>query len=120
MEKLDFKTPFENGIEIDNNKELNKELYFANKKSIKLLTKRQLECLTLCAYGFSNSKISKILYISESTVKKTLEEIFRRLKVKGRTSAVAFAFISGILNLEILNKTLEHYKIQARMREEWE
>lgn len=120
MEKLNLKTPFENGIEIDNNKELNKELYFANKQSIKLLTKRQLECLTLCAYGFSNSRISKILFISESTVKKTLEEIFRRLKVKGRTSAVTLAFVFGILNTDILNKTAQQYQIQTQNREEWE
>ena len=119
MKKLDYTAPHKDKMEIENNAELNKEIFFANKNRIKLLTKRQLECLALCACGFSNSKISKTLFVSESTVKKTLEEIFRKLKVKGRTSAVTLAFVFGILDTEILNKTAEQYKIQTQNREEW-
>ena len=51
MEKINF--------EIESEQNLEDELYFANKSCIRLLTKRQLECLTLCAHGFSNNEISK-------------------------------------------------------------
>ena len=119
IETIDYTMPKEQKFKLADGKEAQKELCFANKKHIKLLTKRQLECLTLCAYGFSNSKISKLLFISESTVKKTLEEIFRRLKTKSRTSAVTLAFVFGILNIDILSKTAEQYQIQPQNREEW-
>ncbi len=55
------------------------EPYFTNRKDIKLLNKRQLECLSLYAYGLSNSRISKVLFMSESTVKKTFEDMFRKI-----------------------------------------
>ena len=113
MEKINFE------IESESEQNLEDELYFANKSCIRLLTKRQLECLTLCAHGFSNNEISKTLYVSESTVKKTLEEIFRRLKAKCRTSAVTLAFVFGILNTEILNRVAVQYNIQTQNREEW-
>ena len=105
MVKMNIETFLENEIKESNICQEN-ELYFANKSCVKLLTKRQLECLTLCAHGYSNNKISKVLFISESTVKKTLEEIFRRLRAKCRTSAVTLAFVFGILNTKILNETV--------------
>ncbi len=111
MEKIELK--------MATKEELENELYFASKNHIKLLSKRQLECLTLCAHGFSNNEISKTLYISESTVKKTLEEIFKRLKAKCRTSAVTLAFVFGILNTDILNKVALRYEIHTQNREEW-
>ena len=53
------------------------------------------------------------------SVKQTLEEIFRRLKAKCRTSAVTLAFVFGILNTEILNRVAVQYNIQTQNREEW-
>lgn len=51
------------------------------------LTARQLEILNLVSQGLSNKSIAKRLYISESTVKKHLNSIFKILKVKSRIQA---------------------------------
>ena len=53
------------------------------------LTERQREILQLVATGYSNREIAGRLYVSESTVRKHLENIFRRLEVNSRTAAVA-------------------------------
>ncbi len=108
----------ENTLQQEEHKEF--ELCFTSKKDIKLLSKRQLECLSLCAHGLSNSRISKVLFISESTVKKTLEETFRKLSAKCRTNAVTLGFVFGILNTEILNKIAMQYEIKMQDRKEWE
>jgi DNA-binding NarL/FixJ family response regulator len=52
------------------------------------LTPRQIEILNLVRQGLSNKKISKKLYIAESTVKKHLNSIFKILNVKNRLQAV--------------------------------
>ena len=81
------------------------------KNSKNILTSRQLECLSLLAFGLNNCEIGKLLIVSESTVKKTLGEIFRKLKAKDRVSAITLAFIHGILSLESLNTYCEKYSI---------
>ena len=54
-----------------------------------LLTTRQLELLRAVARGDSNRQIARHLGITEGTVRKHLEHIYRRLGVQSRTQAVA-------------------------------
>jgi DNA-binding CsgD family transcriptional regulator len=51
------------------------------------LTRRQMEILRMVAAGLSNSQIARVLYVSEATVGKHLENIFSRLDVSNRTAA---------------------------------
>jgi LuxR family maltose regulon positive regulatory protein len=55
------------------------------------LTSRELEILTLVAYGLSNPMIAKRLVISEHTVHRHVANIFAKLGVSSRAAAVALA-----------------------------
>jgi DNA-binding CsgD family transcriptional regulator len=52
------------------------------------LSKRELEILTLLAQGHSNQEIAATIFVSLSTVKSHLQNIFEKLAVKRRTQAV--------------------------------
>ncbi|MEI9910803.1 MAG: LuxR C-terminal-related transcriptional regulator [Bacteroidota bacterium] len=52
------------------------------------LSKRELEVLGLLAQGHSNQEIAAKLFVSLSTVKTHLQNIFEKLDVKRRTQAV--------------------------------
>ena len=52
------------------------------------LRKRELEILSLLAQGHSNQEIAAKLFISISTVKTHIQNIFEKLEVKRRTQAV--------------------------------
>lgn len=80
-------------------------------KNDKLLTNRQIEYLSLVALGLKNREIALMLNVSESTVKKILEDIFKRLNAKDRTNAVTIAFIHRILNIENLILTIKRYNV---------
>jgi DNA-binding CsgD family transcriptional regulator len=56
------------------------------------LTERELEVLRLVAGGHSNREIAASLVVSEHTVARHLQNIFRKLRVSSRTAATAFAF----------------------------
>lgn len=59
------------------------------------LTPRQWELLRLVAAGQSTTDIADRLFVSVSTVRKHLENVFARLDVTSRTAAVARAFPVG-------------------------
>lgn len=61
------------------------------------LTSRELEILKLLVQGLSNKKISQNLFISTSTVKYHISNIFMKLGVTTRTEAVSYALKSKIL-----------------------
>ena len=69
-----------------------------------LLTPREIEYFALVALGNSNKKIANTLFVSISTVKKTLENVFKKLNANDRANAVARAFILGILSPHLLTK----------------
>ncbi len=54
------------------------------------LTRRQREVLHYVAAGYSNRQIARRMDVFESTVRKHLENIFKRLDVTSRTAAVAY------------------------------
>ncbi len=82
------------------------------------LTNREIENLSLVALGYKNKKIAEKLIVTVSTVKKTLEKIFRKLKAKDRANAVAIAFIHKIIDEKILVETCNKYKIpESRLTE---
>jgi two-component system, NarL family, response regulator LiaR len=52
------------------------------------LSKRELEILSLLAEGHSNQEIATKLFVSLSTIKTHLQNIFEKLDVKRRTQAI--------------------------------
>ncbi|HNS13584.1 MAG TPA: LuxR C-terminal-related transcriptional regulator [Bacteroidia bacterium] len=52
------------------------------------LSKREMEILNLLAQGHSNREIAEKLFVSLSTVKTHLQNIFEKLDVKRRTQAI--------------------------------
>ena len=66
------------------------------------LTQREIEYLALVALGLSNNKIAEKLFVTTSTVKKTLENIFRKLNAHDRANAVALAIFYDFLNAQII------------------
>jgi LuxR family maltose regulon positive regulatory protein len=64
---------------------------------IEPLTEREREILRLVARGLSNGEIAKTLFITLGTVKKHLNNIFRKLEVKSRIQAVTRGKEFGLL-----------------------
>jgi DNA-binding NarL/FixJ family response regulator len=58
----------------------------------RLLTPRQRELLQLVAEGHTNAEVANHLFVSVSTIRKHLENIYERLEVTNRTAAVARVF----------------------------
>jgi DNA-binding NarL/FixJ family response regulator len=63
------------------------------------LTSREIDVLKLLAKGRSNKEIGSDLFVSESTVKSHVKNIFEKLHVRSRTEAIAAANQRGLLQL---------------------
>lgn len=63
------------------------------------LTARELDVLRLISAGKSNKEVGSVLLVTEGTVKAHVNSILRKLSVRGRTEAVAFAIKRGIIRL---------------------
>jgi two-component system, NarL family, nitrate/nitrite response regulator NarL len=61
------------------------------------LSPREREILTLAAEGRSGPEIARILFLSPSTVKTHLANIYDKLDVSDRAAAVAKALREGVL-----------------------
>src|ERR1041385_307795 len=61
------------------------------------LSQRELEILRLVTNGLSNREIAGQLFITLTTVKWYLRQIYSKLHVNSRTQAIAMAHASGLL-----------------------
>ena len=59
---------------------------------IRELTPRQWQVMDLLAAGHTNAQIARRLGVSEGTIRKHLENIYRRLQVSSRPAAITRAF----------------------------
>ncbi|MGN0015225.1 MAG: helix-turn-helix transcriptional regulator [Candidatus Gastranaerophilaceae bacterium] len=64
------------------------------------LTQREQEFLYSAALGMKNREIAKEYVASEYTVKKTLENIFYKIRTKGRNNTVAITILNNLITLE--------------------
>jgi DNA-binding NarL/FixJ family response regulator len=64
-----------------------------------MLTPRELEVLTLLAYGHTNAEIADKLCISERTVESHRNNIMTKMEFKSRAELVRFAIDNGMLKL---------------------
>jgi len=62
------------------------------------LSNRELEVLELVAQALSNSQISRLLFISEATVKRHLRNIFVKLNANSRIDAVNKAITASLIS----------------------
>lgn len=63
------------------------------------LTAKELECLRWCREGKTNWEIGEIMLVSEKTVEFHLSNIFRKLGVSNRMTAVVMAIQRGLIPL---------------------
>ena len=60
------------------------------------LSKREAEVLGLLAAGLTNKELATRLHVSVRTVDTHVSSIYRKVGVRGRVEAVAFAMAHGI------------------------
>ncbi|WP_046418983.1 response regulator transcription factor [Streptomyces malaysiense] len=70
---------------------------WAEPKPSGLISKRELEVLALLAEGASNAELAQRLFISVSTVKRHLTNIYRKLGAVSRSDATRRAEAAGLL-----------------------
>lgn len=70
-----------------------------NSGLLDMLTDREAEVLYSLTQGINYKQIAKLLFISESTVKTHINNIFTKLNVNDRTQAVLYALHHGISSL---------------------
>ena len=73
------------------------------RKSLELLTEREMEVLKLVTKGLSNKDIADRLCLSVRTVQGHLANIFNKLRVGSRTEAVVHALKEGWVTLDDLS-----------------
>lgn len=61
------------------------------------LSEREIEVLAKLGEGLSDREIASALSVSEATVKTHLRAVYRKLGVRNRAQAVAFAFSCGLI-----------------------
>lgn len=62
-----------------------------------ILTDREIEVVRNLALGFTSGEIARAMQLSAATVRKHLENIYRKLDVNSRSGAILFGIESGIL-----------------------
>jgi DNA-binding NarL/FixJ family response regulator len=65
--------------------------------TLRELTRRELEILTLMAGGRTNAQLARALWVTEQTVKFHLSNVYRKLGVANRTEASHWAHAHGLL-----------------------
>jgi two-component system NarL family response regulator len=72
----------------------------ANRLNRHELSRRERDVLIRVATGKSNKQIAAELFIAESTVKAHVDNILKKLDVRGRTEAVALGLRLGLIRVE--------------------
>jgi len=72
------------------------------------LTRRELEVLLLLASGLSNNEISNNLYISNSTLRSYLNDMYKKISVAGRGRLIIFGNSNKDAISESINKINEN------------
>lgn len=62
---------------------------FSQKNALDCLTKRELEILDMLSHGLKNQDLSRILTISEFTVKNHVSNVYKKLGIKNRSQATS-------------------------------
>ncbi|WP_275041715.1 response regulator [Williamsia herbipolensis] len=70
----------------------------ASPPELDALTAREREVLVHMADGSSNREIAKALFVSESTVKTHINNVFAKLALRDRGQAIAFAHRHGLVS----------------------
>lgn len=81
-----------------------------------LLTDRELEVLYSLTQGINYKQISKLLFISESTVKTHINNIFTKLNVNDRTQAVLYGLKHGIESISKKPDLLKNLSAETLQR----
>ena len=76
-------------------KSVREEEETTNEELLSSLTQREEEVLDLLTQGYGYNEVSSKLYISNTTVKTHVNNIFQKLQVKDRTQAVLYAIRHG-------------------------
>jgi DNA-binding NarL/FixJ family response regulator len=72
----------------------------AQRRTLPMLTQREIEVTRLIARGMRNKEIAFELSIAEETVHAHVKNIFSKLNVNDRTGALAMALRRGIIHIE--------------------
>lgn len=70
-------------------------------RRLEIMTPRELEVLTLLAYGHTNAEIAEKLCISERTVETHRTNMMAKMEFKSRAELVRFAIDNGLLKLAV-------------------
>ena len=81
-----------------------------------VLTKREVDILTLVAKGATNAAVANKLAVSEQTVKFHLSNIFRKIGVANRTAATRWAETRGLLSGRLPEARSPHGSADAVIR----
>ena len=77
----------------------NEQSYLNNEENLlSYLTQREEEVLELLTEGISYKEVATRLFISDTTVKTHVNNIFQKLQVSDKTQAVLYAINNGLLN----------------------
>jgi len=79
--------------------QLKRSLIKVNRGLLKTLTNREVEVLAYLTRGLNYKSVAEKLFVSDSTVKTHVNNIFIKLSVKDRTQAVLYALKHGINQL---------------------
>lgn len=57
-----------------------------------VLTKKELECITLIAKGYNNKEIASLMFLSEGTIRNQISSLLTKLSLRDRTQLAIYYF----------------------------